>query len=55
MKPQIFQPLCSELIFFYLLVFGMIPSVYLYDKPLFDTNKVYDIITDNMLPIELNG
>jgi len=30
----------------------MISSIYLYDKPLFDTNEVYDIVTDNMLPIE---
>ena len=33
----------------------MVSSVNLYDKPLFDTNEIYDIITDNMLPIEFNG
>ena len=33
----------------------MISSIYFYDKPLFDTNEIYDIIAYNMLPIEFYG
>ena len=55
MKTQISQSLSSELIFFYLLVFRMITTIYLYDKTLFDTNEINDIVTDNMLPVEFNG
>ena len=45
----------SEFIFFDLLVFRMISSIYLYDKPLFNTGKIHNIITDNMLLIEFDG
>ena len=33
----------------------MISSINLYDKPFFDTDEVYDIITDNMLSVEFKG
>ena len=53
--PHISQPFCSELIFFYLLVFRMISSIYLYDKLLFNTNEIYDIIPDYVLFVEFDG
>ena len=45
----------SVLIFFYLLIFSMISTINLYDKLLFNTNEIYDIIADDMLPIEFDG
>lgn len=32
----------------------MITTIYLYDKLLFDTDEIYNIITDNMLPVKFN-
>lgn len=42
-------------IFLDLLVFRVIPSIYFYDKFLFNTNEVHNIITNDVLSVEFHS
>ncbi len=42
----------SKFIFLYLFVLRVVPSIYFYDKFLFYTNEIYNIITYYVLSVE---
>ena len=45
----------SIFVFFYLFVFRMISPVHFYNEFLFNTNKINDVIPDDVLSVEFDG